>query len=411
MSRRPPSALVEDLLDRAHDQNDRLLDGILFDLDSARLEEVARELDRMFDERLTACWERGWQPADLLPLIDRDLSHREGNVLRLAVGAQAVGYQQWGRAVAPRWMAQLDEFEVSVGPVSDGAWPLRSGMALSSVVRAAARLFSHLQVLPSILLIDPPPSRWPNMRRRSGPVRLDPGMLARIRALLAKAESTEFEAEAETFTAKAQELMTRHRIDRAILDREGSVEVETTARRISIDSPYAQAKAMLAGGIARANSCRTAWSKGLGFVTVHGHAEDLDGVEELYTSLLLQATTALQREGSKRDRFGRSRTAQFRRAFLLGFASRITERLCSATDETVQGAARETGRDLVRILDGRERAAEEGLRSAHGRLRTSRVSVSDGEGYEAGTRLADRADVSGPPALLNRRRSGQDGNG
>ena len=42
-------------------------------------------------------------------------------------------------------------------------------------------------------------------------------VLARIRQLLAKAESTTFEAEALAFTAKAQELMTRHAIDAALV--------------------------------------------------------------------------------------------------------------------------------------------------------------------------------------------------
>jgi hypothetical protein len=37
-------------------------------------------------------------------------------------------------------------------------------------------------------------------------------MLERVRALLAKADSTNFPEEAETFRAKADELMTRHSI-------------------------------------------------------------------------------------------------------------------------------------------------------------------------------------------------------
>jgi hypothetical protein len=45
----------------------------------------------------------------------------------------------------------------------------------------------------------------------------DRRMLDRVRALLAKAESTEFPKEAEALSARAQELMARHRIDRALL--------------------------------------------------------------------------------------------------------------------------------------------------------------------------------------------------
>jgi hypothetical protein len=39
-----------------------------------------------------------------------------------------------------------------------------------------------------------------------------------VRALLAKAESTTYPEEADALTAKAQELMARHSIDRAMLD-------------------------------------------------------------------------------------------------------------------------------------------------------------------------------------------------
>ena len=40
--------------------------------------------------------------------------------------------------------------------------------------------------------------------------------LATIRGLLAKAEATEFAAEAEAFTAKASELMARYSLDEAM---------------------------------------------------------------------------------------------------------------------------------------------------------------------------------------------------
>jgi hypothetical protein len=49
----------------------------------------------------------------------------------------------------------------------------------------------------------------------SAPADLDQRMLDRVRALLAKAESTDFPQEADAFTARAQELMARHRIDRS----------------------------------------------------------------------------------------------------------------------------------------------------------------------------------------------------
>ena len=64
-----------------------------------------------------------------------------------------------------------------------------------------------------------------------------PKALRQIRALLAKAENTPFEADAVAFTAKAQELMARYAIDRAIVERrEGSG--EDSISHIEIEAPY-----------------------------------------------------------------------------------------------------------------------------------------------------------------------------
>ncbi|MGH8302569.1 MAG: DUF2786 domain-containing protein, partial [Steroidobacteraceae bacterium] len=130
---------------------------------------------------------------------------------------------------------------------------------------------------------------------------------------LAKAESTTFDAEAEALTAKAQELMARHRIDRAVLEHDfHAPRTSPVGRRLAVDDPYAEAKALMLGKIAAANGCHSVWSKGLGFSTAFGFADELDAVEELFTSLLVQAAVALRRAGSKFDRDGRSRTTRFR---------------------------------------------------------------------------------------------------
>jgi hypothetical protein len=64
----------------------------------------------------------------------------------------------------------------------------------------------------------------------------------------------------------------------------------------------------LLDAVASANQCRVVWSKHLGFCTVIGHATDLDAVELLFTSLLVQATGEMTRQGSRKDPYGRSRS-------------------------------------------------------------------------------------------------------
>jgi hypothetical protein len=225
---------------------------------------------------------------------------------------------------------------------------------------------------------------------------LPSGVLEKVRALLAKAESTTFDAEAEALTAKAQELMARHRIERAVVEAEsGAVASSPTARRIDVDDPYAGAKALLLSIVADANGCRAVWSKYEHVSTVFGFADELDAVEELFTSLLVQATAALVRAGSKRDAYGRSRTKSFRRSFLIAFAVRIGERLRAVVDATVADVSTSTGTELVPILARRREATEAAARAAFPRTGRMSASASDAEGWHAGTAFGDQADLGG----------------
>ncbi|MFN8034445.1 MAG: DUF2786 domain-containing protein [Acidimicrobiia bacterium] len=226
---------------------------------------------------------------------------------------------------------------------------------------------------------------------------LPDGLLAKVRALLAKAESTTFDAEAEAFTAKAQELMARHRIDRALLDSaaaEADADDGPTGRRITIDDPYADAKALLLTTIAEPNGCRAVWSKGLGFSTVFGFADELDGVEELFTSLLVQSAAALRREGSKQDRSGRSRTRRYRKSFLVAFALRIGDRLQATVDATVEATDAECGQALVPILAARDERAAAAAAAAFPRATSFTPTASDHEGWIAGGVFGSLADLS-----------------
>jgi hypothetical protein len=220
-------------------------------------------------------------------------------------------------------------------------------------------------------------------------------LLQKVRALLAKAEATPFDAEAEAFTKKAQELITRYRIDRALVDaREPRARELPITRRISVDDPYVMAKVVLLSNTANVNDCRAVWPKPRRVVEVFGMVDDLDAVEELFTSLLLQAIGALRRAGSKQDAFGRSRTTAFRRAFLLSFAVRIGQRLRETVDATVDAAAVETGVALVPIFAARAEAAEALARANHPHVRPIRASVRDAEGWHSGAAFADQADLS-----------------
>jgi hypothetical protein len=221
-------------------------------------------------------------------------------------------------------------------------------------------------------------------------------MLGRVRALLAKAESTEFPEEAEALSGRAQELMARHSIDHALLAAESDTPEEPIGRRLPIDNPYEAPKAVLLDLVAGANRCRAVWHRELGFSTVLGFPSDLDAVELLFTSLLVQATTALVHAGSRQDASGRSSTRSFRHSFLAAYAQRIGERLDEATGEAVKQAVAETpGRDLLPVLAAREESVEAAVESLFPKLTRHRVgSATNREGWMAGRAAADLASLN-----------------
>jgi hypothetical protein len=220
-------------------------------------------------------------------------------------------------------------------------------------------------------------------------------MLVRIRALLAQAESTNYAEEADAFTAKAQQLMARHSISAALLDADTPGNDEPATRRIGIDNPYEAPKALLLDAVTQANRCRSVWSRQFGFSTVVGYEPDLDLVELLYTSLLVQATTAMNRAGSRRDGHGRSRTRTFRQSFLVAYANRIRQRLTQATESAVKDAAdgTEAASDprLLPVLAARGDAVRDATERLFPELVTHALSSNDREGWAHGTAAADRA--------------------
>jgi hypothetical protein len=136
-------------------------------------------------------------------------------------------------------------------------------------------------------------------------------------------------------------------------------------------------------------------TESLGFCLVVGDAADLDAVELLVTSLLVQANTALMRHGRSVDRRGATRTRSFRQSFLIAYASRIGDRLRAAASEAV----RETGEEarLLPVLRDQETRVSEAMEAMLPHLSTRTTTVSNQEGWAAGQAAADLAmlDVHG----------------
>ncbi|MEU2301811.1 DUF2786 domain-containing protein [Streptomyces antibioticus] len=324
------------------------------------------ELARRGTEFVAAAWRRGWQPADVVRLVRRDLDDVHVRLAAALIRAQAPD----DRARGPRWTAQLAELPEGDPPRTDRF----------SHATAVLELYRLLLRLPALDPLEEHTERRPG--RRS-----DSKTLTRIRALLAKAEATGYPEEAEALTAKAQELMARHSVDEALLDAAAPDPHAPGACRIGVEPPYEQAKAVLLDAVAGANHCKAVWNEPFCFSTVVGFEADLEAVELLFTSLLVQAHTAMTRAEAAQRAGGRKRTKTFRQSFLAAYAHRIGTRLTAAAETQV-------GDDLLPVLATREVAVTAATDRLFPDTVTTRLrGVTDEAGWTEGAEAADRAQV------------------
>ncbi|MEU5162019.1 DUF2786 domain-containing protein [Streptomyces sp. NPDC020875] len=346
------------------------------------------ELSRRGEEFVRRAWERGWQPADVVRLVRRDLGDEHVRIVAELIRTEARRYPAAG--LPPRWAAQL-------GDLAAGAVPPWRASDRFSYATAALELYRLLLRLPSIEPVGPVPGTGPGGAATAAgavpPSAYEPKALTRIRALLAKAEATDYPEEAEALSAKAQELAARYSVDAAAVSGAGGDAAGRAvpgACRIGVEPPYETAKAILLDAVAGANRCRAVWNGEFDFSTVVGYTADLDAVELLYTSLLVQGTAAMTRAEAAQRAGGRRRTKTFRQSFLMAYASRVGERLTAAAD-AVTGAA---PADLLPVLATREVAVAARADELFPRTTTTRVrGVDDTAGWEEGRAAADSARV------------------
>jgi len=214
-------------------------------------------------------------------------------------------------------------------------------------------------------------------------------MLAKVQALLAKAESTPFPEEAAAFIAKAQELMTRHAIDDAMAAAGPRHRGEKPVlRAVTIPDPYKSAKVSLLAAVASANDVRVV--TGRDDVTLVGFESDIDLTEVLFASLLVQATREMHLAAT---RITDGRLRAFRHAFLVAYGSRVGDRLSEARRATTEEAETVYGTALVPVMAERTEAVDDFVADTWPRLRTRRSTLSHRGGWLTGHAAAERADL------------------
>lgn len=356
-------------------------------------------LHRRGEEFVTGAWRRGWHPADLIRFVRLELDERRAGLAGTLIAAETARYTE----LPPRWRAQLAELPA---PAPRNK-PDRFGYASDLL-----ELYRLLLRLPAIEPVGPAPGTAADHLHRP-PAPGEPRMLTRIRALLAKAEATGFPEEAEALTGKAQELMARHSIDEALLAARHQNTGAPGACRIGVEPPYESAKAILLDAVASANRCQAVWNGDLGFSTVVGFEPDLDAVELLFTSLLVQGTAAMTRAEAGQRASGRKRTKTFRQSFLMAYAQRLGSRLTDSAERVTAAAGAEAGPDagtgrLLPVLAARDVAVSETAERMFPRTTTTRVrGATDLDGWTHGTEAADRARMGGAPGRTPRGRDGE----
>ncbi|CRK60978.1 hypothetical protein [Alloactinosynnema sp. L-07] len=313
---------------------------------------------------IESLWRRGWAPTDVVGATPRPLS----GLATDAIAAQCAGY---GR-VHPRWRDQLAEIDATVWWTGAHlpAWATRKRLPMADALARVIDLLAVLLALPPLPELVPPPDAVVAMEPTG---RVDERVLAKVRGLLAKAESTPFPEEAEALSAKAQELMTRYAFEQAAVD---EVPQEAGAARLWIEAPYQGPKAQLVDAVAGANRCRAVFYPKLGCVVLVGHSTDIELATLLSRSLHVQATHALAGSGSK----------AYRHAFLVAYAQRIRERLTVVNQVSVDTR-------LVPVFTRREAAVRTRFEAMFPGVRTRHSSVSNAAGWSAGRAAADRADL------------------
>lgn len=237
--------------------------------------------------------------------------------------------------------------------------------------------------------------------------------LTKIRAMLAKAEDpAATPEEAETYTARATELMGKYGIDQALIDAARPEKVVPGDLIINITGSYAVDKRDMLSGVAWDMGCRTILltHRRRGFPTTHrvhvfGFASDIQRVEVLYTSLLVQMANGLaQSEVPYWEN-----PAAYRRSWIAGFTDAVRKRIRESEQRAKQNAEQERpagAPGVAVVLADRVALVEKAKADAYPDVKKARARTLSGSGAGDGYDVGQRADLGGTRINSSTRNAG-----
>ena len=210
----------------------------------------------------------------------------------------------------------------------------------------------------------------------------------RVQKLIAVAERTTHPDESDAFSRKAAELIARYRLSAEAL-RPRQPDEYVIHELVLGRGAYVRARFSLLSGVADAMGCLATFLTGPSGTTaqISGPLREVEAVEVLFNSLHQQMAS----QASKQRRTTSAATQRFRRAFMFGFAERVSELLHDAHSVA---AEQEDAQSLLPImLEQRERVH----RFAAEQLGPIRAAAAPApvvaNGASAGRQAASDADI------------------
>lgn len=231
-------------------------------------------------------------------------------------------------------------------------------------------------------------------------------LLDRVRKLLAKAEDESCTPEeAQALTAKAAELMAKYGIDRALL---GALKPESDvpdSRIIDIDNPWGRVKAHMLCALGAAMRCQCIMLTGESKTRIHifGYRSDIERVDLMYTSLLLQMFNELRHTP---EPVATRSIRAWRRSWLLGWVAAATNKVRTAENAAANGikdVRTESGKTGALVLADRSLVVRSKVDAEYPVTRASRLTYTGG-GYRDGYAKGQNANIGGTG--LGRRTAG-----
>lgn len=238
-------------------------------------------------------------------------------------------------------------------------------------------------------------------------------LLDKIGKLLAQAEGTDNEHEAEAFVTRAQELATAYAVDLEL------ARARQQARRLAgVEETFEQRKVVIGDkgkrgnkqlvflylGIAQVNDVMVNVATDSTFVLGFGYPADLDVVEQLWASLATQMASAASRR-LRAGENGRIHATSWRLSFYEGWVHAVATRLERARAHAVE-VAPSTGALVLREKAERVRAFHDKESSARGTWRGGRGDRQvHGSAWRAGEKDGRNARL-GEPEVEQRRQIG-----